>query len=1193
MFRLSKLSLANRSVVALLTVIVAVFGFISLGSLKQELVPSIEVPSAAIVTVYPGASPEVVNDQVSVPIENAIVNLDDLESTTVTSTAGLSVIRISFAFGTTAADATERLNNAVSSIQGQLPTDVTPEVISGSFDSVPIIVLAVAANDGNNEAIAEDLKEAAPALFSQINGVRDVAVAGIIEKRVNIELNQFALARAGLTQRDIATALTANGLVLPVGTLADDEGSIAVQIGSAVDTIEEFESLPLISTTAADSVTIGDVAEVSYENAPITTISRTNGKPSLAVSITKTPDGNSVAVSHGVEDKIAELEAALGGDVTITTVFDQAPFIEKSIEDLTTEGLLGLTFAVIVILVFLLSFKSTIITAISIPTSVLITFIGLVLTDYSLNILTLGALTIAIGRVVDDSIVVIENINRHISYGESRKKAVLTAVREVAGAITASTITTVAVFLPIALVEGLVGELFRPFAFTVAIALLASLAVSLTIVPVLAYWFLRLPKKLRAEQEADPKKFAKKQRHAMEEKEQKGILQRAYVPIIRGTNRHPWLTLFASILILGFTFSLVPQLKTNFIGGSGSTSFSVRVNLGSGATFNEQNLASKKVENAIREIEGVEMVQATIGNAADGRVAFGAAASGVSISVDTNEEFDVESIKTQVLEIEPPAGGEITISTGPGFGSSETIDIKVKSSDEADLQDAVDQISKEMLNVADISNVTSTLDADERVLEIQVDREKAAKYLLTENQVSGIVAAVMRPSAIGRLTIENNETSVFITGNSVPETIDEVSAIKIPTALGLVELSDIAKITEVLKPTSITAERGDRTATVALATEGEDLGAVSAAVTEKLAEIDLPVGVEASIGGAAADQAESFAQLGIALLAAIAIVYIVMVATFSSLIQPLLLLISIPFAATGALGLLLITDTPLGVPALIGMLMLIGIVVTNAIVLIDLVNQYRKQGRSVQDSLITGARQRLRPILMTALATIFALTPMSLGITGGGGFISQPLAIVVIGGLFSSTLLTLILVPTLYWLVEGKAERKAIRQTKKADRLASKAAKTAAKEAAKAAKLSAKESKASVAPVATEAEPVATPRPVATFELPEVIAQQPEVQEIPESTGISEELVFDPKKLEEELIQAALEPDAPADFVSAEPMTRENPVLSWTEPKVADIPTGASSFKPEGPSKRELKKAEKAALKAQKKAAKDSRHRED
>jgi HAE1 family hydrophobic/amphiphilic exporter-1 len=257
----------------------------------------------------------------------------------------------------------------------------------------------------------------------------------------------------------------------------------------------------------------------------------------------------------------------------------------------------------------------------------------------------------------------------------------------------------------------------------------------------------------------------------------------------------------------------------------------------------------------------------------------------------------------------------------------------------------------------------------------------------------------------------------------------------------LVRLDEIASVEEVLKPTSITSQKGNRTAEVQLTPEGDDLGAITVAINERLAEIELPLGVEATVGGAAADQAESFQQLGLALLAAVAIVYIVMVATFSSLIQPLLLLISIPFAATGALGLLIITDTPLGVPALIGMLMLIGIVVTNAIVLIDLVNQYRKEGRSVIQSLFDGARQRLRPILMTALATIFALTPMALGLTGDSGFISKPLAIVVIGGLFSSTLLTLILVPTLYWLVEGRRERKQLRAERKAARKAKRTAK--------------------------------------------------------------------------------------------------------------------------------------------------------
>jgi HAE1 family hydrophobic/amphiphilic exporter-1 len=301
---------------------------------------------------------------------------------------------------------------------------------------------------------------------------------------------------------------------------------------------------------------------------------------------------------------------------------------------------------------------------------------------------------------------------------------------------------------------------------------------------------------------------------------------------------------------------------------------------------------------------------------------------------------------------------------------------------------------------------------------------------LTEIQVSGLVSSTLRPSSIGDVNIDNESTPIFIVQENTPATIEEISEIQIPSRLGVIELQEIADISEVQAPVSITSEKGERVATVSLTPDSDDLGAVTRDVTAELADVNLPLGATATIGGVSAEQTESFQQLGLALLAAVAIVYLVMVATFSSLVQPLILLISIPFAATGALGLLLLTDTPLGVPALIGMLLLVGVVVTNAIVLIDLINQYRKQGKSIQQSIIDGSRQRLRPILMTALATIFALSPLAFGITGGG-FISQPLAIVVIGGLVSSTLLTLVIVPVLYWLIEGRKERKALKGPRK------------------------------------------------------------------------------------------------------------------------------------------------------------------
>lgn len=1066
MFRLAKLSVANRSVVALITIITAVFGFISLGSLKQELIPSFEVPQAAIVTAYPGASPEVVDNQVSRVIEDAVRQIDGLINSTSTSQSNISIVRVEFEYGTTSAKVAEDLAATLAKIKSSLPSDVEPNVLSGSFDSVPIIALGVSANDGNNEKLAQTLSDVAVPLFSQVKGVRDVNIAGVKEKRVNLELKTDVLAANSLSQQSIVSALQANGFVIPAGTIDDNQGSISIEVGTPVVTLEDFKNLALISSSSSSAatsspfagfggasqapaginiptatpakpkvLTVADVATVTLENAPTTSIARTNGKEALSISIVKTQDGNTVAVSHGVQDKIAELKEKLG-NVTIVTVFDQAPFVEKSLENLTTEGLLGLGFAILIILIFLLSVRSTIVTAISIPTSVLITFIGLGQFGYSLNILTLSALTIAIGRVVDDSIVVIENINRHLSYGEPKKQAILDAVKEVAGAITAATITTIAVFLPIALVSGLIGEIFRPFAFTFAIALAASLLVSLTIVPVLAYWFLKNPVQLEQASEFEMSVFAEAARKSEEAKERKSWLQRGYLPILSWTQRRPVITMIASFLILIFTFGLVPFLKTDFIGSSGSNGFVINQTLAPGATFEQKDEAAAKLEGVILAVEEVEVVQTSIGSSGDSRVAFGAAAGGTSLQVTLEEGADAVAIQTQLEEkiAKDASLGEVKFSSGggPGFGSSSTIDIKVLAPNDEKLLEAITAIEAAMQGTPDVSEVTNSLADKQRTLRVTVDREAAAAKGLTEVAVGGIVASKLRPSSIGKLNIENVETDIYVVQTAIPETVEKVSAISIPSTSGLVTLSDIAKIELVEVPVAIASEKGDRTAKVSLAPDGDNLGAISAEVTKRLDGVTLPLGTTASLGGISADQADSFSQLGLALLAAVAIVFVVMVATFSSLIQPLILLISIPFAATGALGLLLITDTPLGVPSLIGMLLLVGIVVTNAIVLIDLINQYRRQGRPMQEAIMDGARQRLRPILMTALATIFALTPMALGVTGGGGFISQPLAVVVIGGLFSSTVLTLVIVPVLYWLVEGRKERKEIRKAKKA-----------------------------------------------------------------------------------------------------------------------------------------------------------------
>jgi len=685
-----------------------------------------------------------------------------------------------------------------------------------------------------------------------------------------------------------------------------------------------------------------------------------------------------------------------------------------------------------VILVFLMSVRATLVTAVSIPLSLLITFIGLSGTGYSLNILTLGALTIAIGRVVDDSIVVIENIKRHLSYGEDKITAIGTAIREVAGAITASTLTTVAVFLPIAFVGDLAGALFRPFALTVTIALLSSLLVSLTIVPVLAYWFLRTPAVTGSP--ASAAGIATKAHEA----EQSTLLQRGYLPVLSGTQRHPVLTLVAAALVLAGTVAMSPLLATDLLGRSGENSMTVKQALPAGTSLDEASASAIRVEDTLRRIDGIKDVQATTGNAQTGFSALlSSGASNSTFTVVTDEKANQGKLQETVRSELSKLGdaGKITVgSQQGGFGTSSTVDITLKAATTADLQTASDAMVKAMDGVPGSSEVATNLAASQPVVQVKVDRARAVAAGLNEERVAGVLAATISPIPAGTIRIDTNDFPVRIGEGTRFTSIEAVRDMPLPTAAGAVALGSIASVEQVDVPVSITASNGQRTARVSVTPSGSNLGAVSTEVQNRLKSVQLPPGVTATIGGATTQQADSFRQLGLALLAAIAIVYVIMVAAFKSLVQPLILLVSVPFAATGAIALLVVTGVPLGLPSLIGMLMLVGIVVTNAIVLIDLINQYRQPrngepGMNVADAITHGARQRLRPILMTALATVCALTPMALGLTGGGGFISQPLAIVVIGGLISSTALTLILVPVLYRLVEGRRERRALQKS--------------------------------------------------------------------------------------------------------------------------------------------------------------------
>ncbi|MFT4213278.1 MAG: efflux RND transporter permease subunit, partial [Microbacterium sp.] len=1026
MSNLAVLSLRNRALIALVTIVAAIFGGIALTSLKQELIPSIEFPQLSILTTYPGASPEVVENDVSTPIETAIQGIAGLESTTATSTTNASIVQASFTYGTDLATAEQKILQAINRIESALPDSVEPNVLSFSIDDLPVIAIAVTGYD-DAETIQAQLEASAVPDLEDVDGVAAAAIIGGQSQRVTIVPDQEKLADAGFTQTAITDALDQNGVLFPGGSVTEGDQTLTVQTGTKLTSADDVADLPLVPTDetqfAADALTIGDVATVALGQDPVTSISRVDGEPALTISITKLPAANTVDVSRAVTALLPQLQDEIGADAEFTIVFDQAPFIEQSIESLAQEGLLGLVFAVLVIFVFLLSVRSTLVAAISIPTSVLITFIGIQAFGYSLNILTLGALTIAIGRVVDDSIVVIENIKRHYVEGSDKREAILLAVREVAAAVTASTITTVAVFLPIAFVGDVTGELFRPFALTVTIAMTASLLVALTIVPVLAYWFLKPGKPVLGPdgEPIDPEDPAAPPSR----------LQKAYLTILRWTLSHSWVTLLLAILVLGGTIAAAPFMKTNFIGDSGQNTFTVTQELGPAASLDAEDAAAQRVEEAILGIDGITTVQTSIGSSGSAlRDAFAGGSSGITYSITTDTSADQELVRQDVQDAVDGLEnvGTVTVSAGQGgFGSSD-VEIDITAPDGDSLQSASDAVAASLDGLDGIGQVTSDLAASLPFVSVTVDRDEAAALGLSEVTVGALVANTMQPQQIGTVEIDGTGVTVYLQAESVPATIKELKKLEIPGATGIVTLDEVATIEESDGPTSITTQRGQRIATVTVTPTTDNLTTASATVTTALADVELPTGARAEIGGVLTQQQDAFGQLGLALLAAILIVYIVMVATFKSLRQPLLLLVSVPFAATGAILLQIATGVSLGVASLIGVLMLIGIVVTNAIVLVDLVNQYRAKGLSAHAATLAGGARRLRPIVMTALATIFALTPMALGITGHGGFISQPLAIVVIGGLVSSTALTLLVLPTLYNLVEGARERRGARR---------------------------------------------------------------------------------------------------------------------------------------------------------------------
>ncbi len=1040
MNRLSRLAVSKRSVTLLFAAALFVAGISAWGSLKQELLPDVEFPVITIVAPYPGAGSSDVTEQVSKPIERAVGSVPRLAFIQSTSSNSISLVVTQFSFGTDVAATTTAIEDALA--KAQLPASVTPTVQALNINASPVVISSIAAThpDGLADVATIARTEIIPEIAA-IEGVARADLTGGLTTRLAVTLDPAKLAANGISSQQVVAVLGANNLTLPSGQLPADGSKIPVSTIGRLATIAEVQGLvvgyagvpaaaqprtsPAASTAQSSAspaaptpVTLEDLGTVELDEVAVTGYGRTNGQPALTLTVSKTSDANTVEVADAVQAKLKEIEANHGAELTVTTVQDLSGFIKESRDGLLREGGLGAVFAILTIFVFLLSLRATIVAAISIPLSILTALVVMQLTGVTINILTLGGLAVAVGRVVDDAIVVLENIYRHRALGEDRRTAAINGPKEVAGAITASTLTTVAVFLPLGFVGGLVSQFFLPFALTVTFALLASLVCALTVVPVLAYFLLDRVK-VDVDVNGEPVR---------------SIWVRAYTPIIRFVLRDRWTkvaVVVAAMVLFFASAALAPLLPTQFINAGSEKTLVVTIAPPSGASSDAVLAKAVEAETILLADDDVALVQTSIpGDGGTSSQAFqsaqlGRATNSATMTVRLEETADVAATSTRLAAALEPVksdGYDATVSAGGGF-TSNGLRIIVTGETGDDVAKATDAVLAGLADQPDLLNLQSDLVKATPEVQVTVDPNKAIAVGMSAAQVSGQVrSALVAENATSVRAPDGQTISVIVQLDpTAVSSVDELKALLVGT-VSKVPLGQIAAVEQVDVQGSITRIDQKPASSITAEITSDDTGAVSKSVQAELdtlaASGTFPAGTSAELAGVSQQQAEAFGGLFASMGVAILLVYVMMVLTFNSLITPFIILFTLPLATIGAFPALYLSGRPIGVSALIGFLMLIGIVVTNAIVLLDLVERLRAEGHSTRDALIEGGRTRVRPILMTAIATILALIPLAAGFNQGS-IIAAELGTVVIGGLFSATFLTLVVIPVVYSLVDG------------------------------------------------------------------------------------------------------------------------------------------------------------------------------
>ena len=1013
MHLITALAIKKRTITLLAVVLLLVGGVFTYNSLQVELFPEIEFPLVAVITSYPSVDPEGVVEDVTSPIERAISGTPGLESIQSTSLEGNSIVLANFRFGTDMANAESNIESAVNGLS--FPSGVNePTVGRFSPEQAPVIQLGVVSDQGLSVLGPVVETQVVPRL-SSIDGVLDVRVSGDSQRQVQVSVDPELMRAVGVSLPQISAALSENNVSLPVGLILDAGQAVPVRTGHTLNSVEDIRNL-VVGLSTSGPVILADVATVDLTDGIPTSISRTNGKPSVGVSVIKESEANTIEVADAVRQELDSLTGLPPG-VEIIIVSDQGPEIQEQIDTLLNEAGFGFLFAVAVVFFFMLTLRPTvrkglfttlrptIVIGLAIPLSVLSGVLLMGWQDMTLNFMTLGGLAISVGRVVDDAIVVLENVYRHIQAGRERWRAALDATVEVGPAIFASTLTTIVVFVPLAFIQGLVGAFFLPFALTVSFALVASLVVALTAVPVLGAYLLR-PGDMPKGAGEDDIAFV-----------HETWMQRAYTPVLKWALSHKAMTLGGAAIITGVSLVLLTLIPVNLFPSGDERYVQIEVTMPPG-TPPDRTLA-EVVEIEERISDSSELYISAVGTT---ELAFGGSPGAfhqASLLMLLNEDAPDGLAETLREDLEEPERlTRITeLADGPPVGG---VEISVSGPNYEDITAVSDELMTSLATLEGIVNLESNVTQSRDEVAIEVDPGAAASIGLNTRQVGAQLSQFLVGRTATSIDLDGESTEVVLSGNrEAVSSTEKVKELVIAGPGGAAPLSELAQVSIRQAPVVISRTDGRRSASITGEITVDDTQAVGQEVDAVIATLDLPAGVAVSSGGIFADIEEGFQSIFLAMAIGIVLMYLVMAGSLGSLKNPIVIVTSLPLALIGVLAALTITGRSLGLPAMMGILLLIGIVVTNAIVLIAFVEQLRERGVSLTEALITGGRVRLRPILMTALTTSFALLPLAAFSGSGGGIISAELATVVIGGLISSTALTLIVVPVVYYLFNG------------------------------------------------------------------------------------------------------------------------------------------------------------------------------